>query len=207
LVGDSHQEIAAPGTWLGQTLTRNAQDRSPCDSRRDRDAQRGARRPGDHLRATLRSAPGIDAQVTPQIRAARLETKAGQYFQADLHETAGERLRPCQPEPSARGRIGRNVEPVGFRAIGIRRVIYPDVQGRPAEEVLDPKVRVVGDISLDLPSPYGRWCGGFPTREFAVIRAAAYRIGKGFMGGVQFLGAFGGFGGTAIDVGVMPLRQ
>lgn len=208
-VGDPRQQVAPAAARLRQPLAGDADDFAAPDSRRDVHAQRRSGRPRERLDTALGCAPGIDAQVAPEVRAARFEAKMRQKPRPHLHEATGERLIARDAEARAGRGVCRDFERVGFRAVRVRRVVDGDLQGDAAEQLLDAQPRVIGDVALDLRGGAGRRGGGgfFRVGRLAVVGAAAGGIAEDFVRVVQLLEARGGLGGAGMQVGMVALCQ
>src|SRR5450432_3147508 len=115
--------------------------------RRNLHAERTTGRGGDNFVAAARRPRSADPQIAAQIRASGFESKTRQGPYLDLHETASERgisrhLEPC----AGRGQRWNN-ESIGLRLARVRRISDGNDECRSAQEILDPQVHNVRDVS------------------------------------------------------------
>ena len=88
----------------------------------------------------------------------------------------------------------------------IRGIFHAHLQRRPAEEVFDPQMCIVGNVPLDLRRSL-RWRGCLARVEFAIVCAPSRRIAQDFVRRIQCLRARDGFMRSLVEIGVVLLGK
>ena len=133
---------------LGQSFARDLDLLASPDSGRDGDPQ-GPQEAADGLRPAFRSPVGADPQVASQVGAPHLESGVRSGFDADGDEAALEMTFSGDAKSGAGRRVGRHLQEISLRSVGIGGILHADLQSGAAHQVVESQEDVLGEVLLD----------------------------------------------------------